>query len=151
MGARFSFLSGAARRARRRIRDLIRTGTLANVAAAVIGVALAVMLTGGAQSLPASQLIHALAVVAAGIAVLMTFDSVRDPVFARAVLRTTIAVSAGVLAYLAIPYQWAMLGFAFTVMLGWTVMDWLQDGANPIRAGLLTGLSVLALVSFGQP
>ena len=108
------------------------------------GAVAAVAVLASVTILPETQHLAALAALAAGIGMPMAMHSISDQSLARGLLRATVALAAGVLAYQALTLGWGMLALSWSFLFAWAATDWIHAGASFKTASLLSGLLVLA-------
>ena len=125
-------------------RRLGNTRSLQVVVAVTIGASVAIALLAAVTALPGSQHLSALAALAAGIGMPMAMHSLRDELLARGMLRATMALAAGVIAYQALTFGWGVLALSLSVLFAWAATDWVHSGVSFRLAGLLSSLLVLA-------
>ena len=126
------------------LRRLSNIRSLHILMAATLGAAAAIALLTMVTALPASQHLSGLAALAAGIGMPMAMHSLRDESLARGLLRATMALAAGFIAYQALSYGWGILAISLSVLFAWATTDWVHNGVSIRLAGLLSGLLVLA-------
>ncbi len=112
--------------------------------AVATGALAALAVLAGVTTLPETQQLAGLAALAAGIGLPMAIHSMTDEWFSRGLLRAIVALAAGVIAYQALSFGWAVLALSWSFLLAWAATDWIHAGASFRLATLLSGLLVLA-------